>query len=418
MHKLYLSASCAALLASGAACAQGPAETEAPRFTNVTDTHLPTPPERGSASMDAAPFDIDGDGDLDLVLPQEWRTNRILINDGGGRFTVRENAFPEPSEQELVRPETAPDWLLKDTEDVSIADFNGDGVLDIVMVVEDDVKFARREVHQYYLGSPDGSYTRVYGQLPDTEANAVAHGDVNADGALDLLISGAAQDVLLINDGKGVFSNETTKRLPREAAVAQDGELFDADGDGDLDIVLGIEGGHALWINDGAGVFADESAARLPAPGFVEARKVTPQDVDGDGDLDLYFAHVSWQGRDGQDRLYINDGSGTFTDETETRLGKESELTLDAKFGDLDLDGDPDLVLGNAGSIQIYTNDGDGNFTRVTEAALGEGGNVTGTSITLEVADFNGDGRPDIFVGQLSGLSPEPATDRLFLAMP
>ncbi|MEZ6024101.1 MAG: FG-GAP-like repeat-containing protein [Hyphomonadaceae bacterium] len=50
---------------------------------------------------------------------------------------------------------------------------------------------------------------------------------------------------------------------------------------------------------------------------------MTPADVDGDGDLDLYFAHVGWQGRAPQD-LYINDGNGRFSDETAARVPAEA----------------------------------------------------------------------------------------------
>ena len=197
--------------------------------------------------------------------------------------------------------------------------------------------------------------------------------------------------------------------------IAQDAEFLDVDGDGDRDLVLGLEGGHALWINDGEGVFADETATRLPIIENVEARKVTPVDIDADGDLDLYFAHVNWRGRDGQDRVFVNDGSGVFTDETMARLGEEGGMTLDAKFGDLDRDGDMDLVLGNGGSIEIYDNDGTGRFTNVTQAALGESENLAGLNITLELADFNGDGKLDLFVGQLSFGDAPKAQDRLFL---
>jgi hypothetical protein len=256
----------------------------------------------------------------------------------------------------------------------------------------------------------------MYGALPDTIANAVAHADINGDGAPDVMIAGAGQDRLLINDGAGGFADETAQRLPREAATAQDVEFFDADGDGDFDLVLGLEGGHALWINTGAGVFADESEARLPRPGNVEARKVTPADIDGDGDLDLYFAHVSWQGREPQDRIYINDGQGRFSDETEARLGAEDRLSLDAKFADLDGDGDLDLVQGNAGSVRLYLNDGSGRFSDVTEAAFGSPADVPGLSISIELADFNGDGRIDIFVGQLANPNAPQSFDRLFLS--
>lgn len=407
MIRIFVTASVAALLG----CASPALATV--RFEDVTQTHLPAPPANGMASMDAAAVDIDGDGDLDIITPQEWRANRLLINDGQGRFTLRANAFPAPPAAELVRPSHIQQPLQKDSEDVSITDFNGDGVLDVIMVVEDDLTFGRQNVHQYFRGRADGSYERIYGQLPDTVANAVAHADINGDGAADVLISGAGQDRLLVNDGTGGFRDETAARLPREAATAQDAEFADLDGDGDFDLVLGLEGGHALWINNGQGVFVDETGARLPAAGNVEARKVTPADVDGDGDLDLYFAHVSWQGREPQDRLYINDSEGRFSDETDTRLGAESALTLDAQFADLDGDGDLDLVQGNGGAVRIYLNDGQGNFRDETQTALGAGA-IEGAAISIELADLNGDGRIDIFVGQIGGPGG-PVRDRLYL---
>lgn len=395
-------------LALAVACG---AASASPRFEDVSRTHLPPAPEAGTATMDAAAVDLDGDGDLDLVTPQEWRANRILINQGDGRFVLAADALPAPPEAELVRPEHITQPLQKDSEDVSIIDMDGDDRLDLVIVVEDDVRLGRANVHQYFRNAGAGRYERVYNVLPDSVANAVAHGDANGDGRIDLIISGDAQDRLLINQGDGRFVDETEQRLPREAAVAQDVEFFDADSDGDLDLVLGLEGGHTLWINDGRGVFADESRARLPIPGNVEARKVTPADVDRDGDFDLYFAHVSWQGRSAQDRLYINDGSGVFVDETAARLPADDRNSLDAAFADFDGDGDLDLVQGNTGSVRVLLNE-HGRFTDITAQAIGS--DIEGTSITIEVGDFDGDGRPDIFVGQL-GLQNEGAADRLLL---
>jgi hypothetical protein len=330
--------------------------------------------------------------------------------DGRGRFTLANDMLPAPPAEELVRPPQMQAQLPgKDSEDVSMADFNGDGRLDLIIAVEDDIKLGRANVHQYYRGLGGGGFERIHGQLPDTVANAVAHADINGDGAPDVYLAGDAQDRLLIND-RGNFRDETEARLPREAAVAQDIEFFDADGDNDLDIVLGLEGGHALWINNGQGVFADESRARLPIPGNVEARKVTPADVDADGDLDLYFAHVSWQGRQPQDRLYINDGRGHFSDGTADRLPADDLLSLDAKFADLDGDGDIDLVQGNQDNVRVYSNDGQGRFTDVTMQALGVDA-LPGANISIELADFNGDRRPDLYIGQLG----QNASDRLFL---
>jgi hypothetical protein len=384
----------------------------APRFEDATAA-LPPAAAEGMATMDAVAADLDGDGDLDIVTPQEWRLNRVLVNDGRGRFALASDALPVPPAEELrLPPQHAGKTLKKDSEDVSIADFDGDGKLDLIIVVEDDQRLGRANVHQFFRSTGRLRYTRVYNALPDSVANAVAHTDITGDGKPDVLIAGDGQDRLLVNNGKGGFIDETDKRLPRETAIAQDVEFFDADKDGDLDLVLGLEGGHALWINDGKGVFADETARRLPAAGNVEARKVAIADVDRDGDLDLYFAQVSWQGREPQDKLVINDGKGTFADETAARLPAEADLTLDAAFADFDGDGDADLVVGNAGSLKILTNDGTGRFADATAVALP--GAIDGVNIAVEVADFDSDKRPDIFVGQI-GQPNVPAHDRLLL---
>jgi hypothetical protein len=374
----------------------------------------PLPEAPPSATMDVGAADLDGDGDLDLVLPQEWRANRVLLNQGRGRFVVAAGALPAAPSEELAQPPGMQNPLSgKDSEDVSITDFDGDGVLDLILAVEDDIKLGRANVHQYYRGLGGARYERINGQLPDTVANAVAHADVNRDGAVDVLIAGDAQDRLLINDGAGGFRDETEARLPREAELAQDAEFFDADNDGDADLVFGLEGGHALWINDGSGVFRNESRERLPSPGNVEARKVTPADIDGDGDLDLYFAHASWQGRDGQDRLFINDGTGRFTDETAARLPHENGLTLDAKVADLDGDGDLEIVLGEGGGVRVLVNEA-GRFRDVTAAALPS--ELAGVNIAIELADLNQDGQIDLYVGQLSQPNA-PGQDRLFFGV-
>ncbi len=404
----------AALLSVAALAICASPATAQIRFEDVTETHLPQSPAWNSMDVEVA--DLNGDGLLDLVAPQEWLVNAVYFGEPGGRFRLGEGALEVLAEDELALgpPQLNQPGMGHDSEDVSISDFDGDGVLDLIIVTEDDVRFGRTGVHEYYRGAGDGRFTRVRGVLPDTEANAVAHADLNGDGAPDLLIVGAGQDRLLINDGRGGFRDETDWRLPREAATGQDGEFADLDGDGDLDIVLGMEGGHALWLNDGQGRFTDASRERLPAPGFVEARKVAPVDVDGDGDLDLYFSHPDWMGRNGRDRLFINDGSGRFSDETEARLPAGDGLTVDARFADLDGDGDLDVVRADRPFITVWLNDGSGRFADVTAQVLA--GDVGAHVLAVELADFDGDGLIDIYLGQLRTSQGSPDTrDRLLL---
>jgi hypothetical protein len=385
-----------------------------PLFRDATATHLPPAASVSRNSMDVEAADLDGDGDLDLVVPQEFARNKLLLNDGAGHFTDGSAGLPFPPASERVVPPGGSPVLANghDSEDVSIADFDGDGVLDVVIVSEDDVQLGRANVHEYHRGLGDATFVRVYGELPDTEANAVAHADLTGDGRPDLLIAGAGQDRLLINDGAGGFTDETAARLPQENAVGQDAEFVDVDADGDLDLVVGNEGGHRLWVNTGGGSFVDETASRLPAPGDVEARKVTPVDVDADGDPDLYFSHVGWEGRLPQDRLLLNDGAGHFSDATADRVPAEALTTLDAKFADLDGDGDLDLVRVDIDRLRVLLNDGAGRFTDATATVLPAA--VTGPGLGVEIADFDGDGEPDLYVAMLRNAAPS-AFDRLLL---
>ncbi|MCS6626222.1 VCBS repeat-containing protein [Roseibacterium beibuensis] len=403
------------LVAFGLAAAPALADP-AFRFEDVTATHLPDSVLRNS--MDVGVADLDGDGDLDVVVPQEFRLNKMLLNQGGGRFADASDRIPALTAEELAGgpPQLQFSDAGHDSEDVSVADFDGDGVLDVIIVAEDDVRFGRTQVHEYLRGLGGGRFERVRPGLPDMEADAVAHADLDADGDIDLLIAGAGQDRLLLNDRGGAFVDVTADHLPPEDKVTQDIETADLDGDGDLDLVLGQEGGHALWLNDGRGRFTDASD-RLPAPGNVEARKVTPADVDGDGDLDLYFSHVGWQEREPQDRLLINDGAGRFADESAARIPAETGTTLTARFADLDGDGDLDLVRGEHGPLTVWANDGAGVFTDISSAVLPH--RAEGPNIALALADFDGDGRIDIYIGQLkAGRPDETIRDRLLLNRP
>lgn len=398
----------AALLA-GAPAAQIPA---APLFRDASEAQLPPPLSVSQSSMDVEAVDLDGDGDLDLVIAGEFQTNVLLINDGAGRFADGSAGLGTLPPVEVPGPLPP----AHDSEDIAAEDFDGDGHVDLIFVSEDDVRYNRQNVHEYYRGRGDGTFVRVYGVLPDTEANSVEAADLTGDGHLDLVISGGGQDRLLVGDGAGGFADETAARLPAESATGQDVEAVDVDGDGDPDLVVADEGGHRLWLNDGTGHFTDATEGRLPPPGNVEARKVTPVDLDGDGDWDLYFSHVGWQGRQPQDRLYLNDGTGTFSDVTLDRMPAEGETTTDAKFADVDGDGDLDLVRVNLGPLQILLGDGTGHFVDATDTALPAP--IVGTGVGVEPFDADGDGRLDLYVARLAGPSYDPSGfDRLLIGV-
>lgn len=234
----------------------------------------------------------------------------------------------------------------RDSEDVGIADFDGDGELDVVVVSEDD------RVNELYLNRGEARFEAAGGRLSVTgTSNSVVTPDLNGDGMPDILIGNNGQNVALISDGDAGFRDETGERLPRTLDVTQDLETGDVDGDGDLDLIVGNEGDNRLLINDGSGVFSDETSERLvfrAAP--EETREADFGDVDGDGDPDLLFANVSAfvENADSRNRLLVNRGDGEYRDETGERLPADRDRSFDGDFIDVDGDGDLDIVTSNS----------------------------------------------------------------------
>ena len=361
-------------------------------YKDVSTTNLPLS-SLGGNSMDANTGDIDNDGDLDIVIAGEFIPNILLINDGDGLF-ADESAARLPQ-------------VVHDSEDVGIADFDMDGDPDIIFVSEDD------QVNELYFNDGDGFFTDVSSRLPVTgTSNAVLAVDVNNDSIPDILIGNQGQNIVLINDGNGFFTNETSQRLPANTNTTQDLEWGDIDNDGDDDLLEGNENGNRLLLNDGDGFFTDVTVNQLPLPpAGEETREADFGDVDADGDLDIFFANVTFsQGKQSQNRLLLNDGSGFFTDVTSTNLPALLSNTADGDFIDVDIDGDLDILTAQAfdGTYQALLNDGTGLFTdRTNEVFLPV---PTGNGIDVEAADFNGDDLLDLY---LTGFQQ---TDYLFLA--
>jgi len=358
---------------------------EVSRYLNVTATHLPAN-ALGGLSMDAGVADMDGDGNLDIVIANEFRPNILLLNDGQGSFLLASDRLPRTE---------------RDSEDVGLADFDGDGDLDIVIVSEDD------QVNEMYLQENDGSFSDASERIPVAgTSNALIVQDVNGDGQPDLLIGNNGQNRILINTGDQ-FVDETSQRLPTREDVTQDLELGDVDSDGDVDLLVGNEDANRLLLNDGSGVFMDAPTEALPLRQEPEeTREADFGDVDGDGDLDILFANVRAfvSSASPKNRLLINDGSGQFQDETRDALPGYEDNSFDGDFFDLDGDGDLDIITSNSNGpsfrelspYRVFLNDGKGIFTDAPSGFLPKG--IAGSGFDTEQADFNGDGKPDLFL--------------------
>ena len=354
-------------------------------YRDVSATNLPLAIV-GGPGMDAETGDLDGDGDLDIVIANEYQPNKIMLNNGLGVFTDGTSGrLPQKN---------------LDSEDIGIADMDRDGDMDIVFATED------HSIHELYFNNGSAVFRDKSNILPNSIANSVLAIDVNNDSLPDLIFGNAgasdtpAQNFLLINNGDSTFTDQTASRLPQILDITQDIKLGDIDGDSDLDMVVGNEDGNKIFINNGSGFFSDETTQRLPLTGTEETRKVTLCDVDEDGDLDIFFANVAFRpNRLRQDRLLLNNGSGIFSDVTSSNIPFDNEHTTEGIFVDVDFDGDQDLLTANIFSnrpVKVFANNGSGVFGEVTHLVMPPG--VLGEGIGIKAGDYNGDNLLDLYI--------------------
>ena len=288
---------------------------------------------------------------------------------------------------------------------VSVVDVNGDGLDDIVTLDQSNlmnVMLQRRE----------GGYTNQFiVDIGGGNAWAMAMADVDKNGWKDMIADGLNGIRLIKLFESGGVITHTNTLLANSGFFLQNATFADMNNDGWIDLFACDDNNVSkLYLNDGAGNLNPSTFVNFAVnPGVTYNGDPADSgnygscwiDFDNDGDLDLYVAHCRQSTSSPTDlrrinRLFVNDGSNNYTERAADFGIDIGWQTWTASFGDIDNDGDLDLLLTNHDyNSQIFENNGSGYYTELTNTGINT---TTITSIESVFEDFDNDGFIDILI--------------------
>ncbi|MGH7539901.1 MAG: FG-GAP-like repeat-containing protein [Gemmatimonadota bacterium] len=376
--------------------------------------------------------DVESDGDPDLLAEEPFSYMRLYHNEGepgSPRFTLAADTLRD----------TAGEPIFSDRQNIPNAmDIDCDGLLDLF--IGRLVGTVTRYEATGEIGENMAPFRHLTDRFEDIEivaqqmfgslhgANTMALADHDADGDVDMFWGDFFEAGLLLIENSGSCESPNLRNEPRpfplDDPIATSGynapTFGDADGDGDLDLLLGVLGGaynantttadNLLYFEHGPDGFELRTSRYLTQIDVGSESVPALLDTDGDGDLDLLLSNKIDPEELTTSRIYRFENVGSASAPVLRLAGTfdiEGAYHNAPAFGDLDGDGDLDLLLGTwRDELRLFRNDGDGGSAAAADFVLVDSAFIEitrGSNATPALGDVDGDGDLDLFVGESSG---------------
>ncbi len=335
--------------------------------------------------LDAEIYDVDGDGNLDLIYSKStFSPNKgigyVQFGNGDGTFQAEQTAFAGYSTPRQI----------------AVADLDGNGLADIHYGVGD-------QSYEYSPGNGPTLGDRIYTDGGASIGNPHVAGDIDNDGNDDdLILNIGSQYYRVINGGTA-----TNLNLNSVAGINRELALADFNGDGNQDIIRRTSS-NEIFVNYGNGNGTFQHSVSFGTHAAGQYGSIATGDLDGDGKDDIFLGDVTAPDTSllltnvsaptgANIQLLTGNGDGTLT--AGINVGISGNDISQAILADIDNDGNSDVITANGtdGTVTYFTGNGDGTFNAAQTLTVG------GTVSHVSVTDSDGDGNLDIVAATDSG---------------